>query len=87
MSGNILMLGDRQRNSIWSDAQSARLDRDFGTGANLAVVEAGAGRAVPAVRVTSESIGGGMEHLRQGGSVPGSSKAPANGMLPFHRLS
>jgi NAD-dependent SIR2 family protein deacetylase len=57
---NILMFGDRQWNSRRTDAQSAGLrqwlNRVAERKASLAVVEAGAGRAVSTVRSTSESM-------------------------------
>lgn len=56
---NILMFGDWQWNSLRTDEQSARLRRWLNQvsdrNANLAIVETGAGRAVPTVRYMSES--------------------------------
>ncbi len=57
---NILMFGDWQWNSRRTDGQSAGLRRWLGEVSqkrvDLAIVEAGAGRAVSTVRSTSESI-------------------------------
>jgi NAD-dependent SIR2 family protein deacetylase len=57
---NILMFGDWQWNPRRTDEQSARLrqwlNRVSEKKASLAIVEAGAGRAVSTVRSTSESI-------------------------------
>ena len=57
---NILMFGDYSWESARTDAQSIRLQswlaRLEKTGAHLAVVEIGAGTAVPTVRRTSEDI-------------------------------
>jgi len=57
---NILMFGDWQWESSRTDAQSRRLQRWLAMleeeGAKLAVIEIGAGTAVPTVRMTSEDI-------------------------------
>ena len=63
MSGNILMFGDWQWNPRRTDGQSAALrqwlNRVSENKASLAVVEAGAGRAVATVRHSSEAIAAG----------------------------
>ena len=57
---NILMFGDWQWESSRTDAQSRRLQQWLSkledTGARLAIVEMGAGTAVPTVRMTGEDV-------------------------------
>ena len=57
---NILMFGDWNRESRYTDEQSRRLQSWLSMleeeGATLAVIELGAGTAVPTVRMTSEDI-------------------------------
>jgi NAD-dependent SIR2 family protein deacetylase len=63
---NILMFGDGWWDGSRTDAQEARLARwleDLGPGARIAVVECGAGTAIPSVRIFCERLARGRGAL------------------------